>query len=341
MKVKAGDSVRFLNISGGGTVARVDGKLAFVEDEDGFEIPVLVNELVVINDAPKASSGQNKVQEDEIEEEAEESYEFTEEEGGDDDPKFYLAFLSGEKSGVESGNLRVQLINDCNYFVNYTVSAIRKDKQMDLMFNGLVEPNTKIALDKMTVLQLDERQWRVELMFYKKGRSYTYIPPVSTDVKIKAARFFKENSFAENDYYHEKAVLMPIIKGEFEQKLAQLTQKDIDKVVKEKESKPVRKKYARRDEPGILEVDLHIDELIDSTSGLSKGEIITLQTDKFKQVMKDNAKFKGKKLVFIHGVGSGKLKTEIRKLLDRQYKQHVYQDASFKEYGYGATMVII
>lgn len=340
MKVKAGDKVRFLNTSGGGIVTRVEGKLAFVEDEDGFEIPVLVNELVVINDAPAKNALQSDSQQDEADNEVEESYEYDEEEGADD-PKFYLAFLSGEKSGVESGNLRVQLINDCNYFATYTVSAIRKDMQLDLMFNGVIEPNTKIALDKMTALQLDDRQWKVDLMLYKKGKSYSYIPPVTTEVKIKASRFFKENSFAENDYYHERAVLMSLIKGEFEKKLEQLTQKDIDTVVKEKEAKPPRKKYARRDEPGILEVDLHIDELIDTTAGLSKGEIISIQTDRFKQVMKDNARFKGKKLVFIHGVGSGKLKTEIRKLLDRQYKQHVYQDASFKEYGYGATMVII
>jgi len=338
MKVKAGDIVRFLNISGGGTVSRVEGKLAFVEDEDGFEVPVIVHELVVIKDEKPSNSQSSEQIEEEVEEE---SYEYTEEEGGDDDPRFYVAFLPGEKKGVESGHLRIQLVNDSNYFAYYTVSKKQKDETLELQFNGLIEPNTKISLDKMTVLQLDDRIWKISIMMFKKGKAYKELPAVSTEMKIKAARFFKENSFADNDYYHEKAVLMPVIKGDFEKKLEQLTQKDVDQVLREKEAKPVRKKYAKRDEPGILEVDLHIDELIDTTAGLSKGEILNIQVDKFKQVMKDNAKFKGKKLVFIHGVGTGTLKNEIRRLLERQYKQHNYQDASFREYGYGATMVII
>jgi len=57
-------------------------------------------------------------------------------------------------------------------------------------------------------------------------------------------------------------------------------------------------------------------------------------------VMESNAKNKGRKIVFIHGVGNGVLKNEIRKQLERKYKVY-YQDASFREYGYGATMVII
>jgi hypothetical protein len=48
-----------------------------------------------------------------------------------------------------------------------------------------------------------------------------------------------------------------------------------------------------------------------------------------------------RKIVFIHGVGNGKLKLEIRRSLDRDYPQLKYQDASFQEYGYGATMVIL
>ena len=57
--------------------------------------------------------------------------------------------------------------------------------------------------------------------------------------------------------------------------------------------------------------------------------------------MEANTKNKGRRIVFIHGVGNGTLKTELRKQLERKYKGINYQDASFREYGYGATMVII
>ncbi len=46
-------------------------------------------------------------------------------------------------------------------------------------------------------------------------------------------------------------------------------------------------------------------------------------------------------MVFIHGVGNGKLKYEIHKLLDTRFAGLKYQDASFKEYGFGATLVYL
>jgi dsDNA-specific endonuclease/ATPase MutS2 len=48
-----------------------------------------------------------------------------------------------------------------------------------------------------------------------------------------------------------------------------------------------------------------------------------------------------KRIVFIHGVGQGVLKQEVTNLLKRKFKKYYFQDASFKEYGYGATMVIL
>jgi len=35
------------------------------------------------------------------------------------------------------------------------------------------------------------------------------------------------------------------------------------------------------------------------------------------------------------------LRTEIEKLLKTRYKSYYFQDASFREYGFGATMVTI
>ena len=56
--VKKGDTVRYLNEVGGGTVTRVDGKIAYVED-NGFENPMLISDLVVVMPAghPAQSGG--------------------------------------------------------------------------------------------------------------------------------------------------------------------------------------------------------------------------------------------------------------------------------------------
>jgi hypothetical protein len=91
----------------------------------------------------------------------------------------------------------------------------------------------------------------------------------------------------------------------------------------------------------IHEVDLHIHELLDDTKGLSNADMLKIQMDRFHSVMIENIKNKGQKIVFIHGIGNGKLKHEVRRELNSHYKMHNFQDASFREYGFGATLVII
>ncbi len=344
--MKIGDRVRFMDVTGGGVITRIEGRLAFVEDEDGFEIPVLLSELVLVekteisknaNEAgivtEKELSGDTEISEDE-------DYDF-EEDGTDDDPKFVLAFLSGEKPGVQSGSIRLYLINDSNYFSFFTVNETGSNGQAVNIVNDRIEPNTKLSLGKYLVTELDGKTWEIGAVMFKKGKPFKPLPVIQENINLKGAKLMKESSFVDNDYFDEKAMLYYLLKGSFEQKLESLSEKEIEEVKKEKGKKEFRKKAKRRDEPGILEVDLHIHELLDDTGGLSNSEMLAIQMDKFHQVMKENLKNKKRKIVFIHGIGNGTLKTELRKALDRKYKDHYYQDASFREYGYGATMVII
>ena len=50
--MKIGDKVRFLSEVGGGRVSGFQGKdIVLVEDEDGFEIPMLRKEVVLVDDS--------------------------------------------------------------------------------------------------------------------------------------------------------------------------------------------------------------------------------------------------------------------------------------------------
>jgi len=87
---------------------------------------------------------------------------------------------------------------------------------------------------------------------------------------------------------------------------------------------------------------LHIKELLDNMAGLSAKEMLEYQMKIFNEKMEDAiASKKIKKVIFIHGLGNGVLKQKIRQELTAKYKKYSFQDASFKEYGYGATMVIL
>jgi len=90
--------------------------------------------------------------------------------------------------------------------------------------------------------------------------------------------------------------------------------------------------------PGEAEVDLHIEALSPHPERLSDVEKHELQKRFFRTCL-NHALLNGyKKVVFIHGVGRGVLKTEIHDELDL-YENVQYVDAPMSLYGAGATEV--
>lgn len=89
----------------------------------------------------------------------------------------------------------------------------------------------------------------------------------------------------------------------------------------------------------IWEMDLHIEELIDSHVGLSNTEIMMRQLSSFRQIFKQAQKENIAKLIVIHGVGEGVLKNEVRMYLEKQ-EQIEFYDADYSVYGKGATEIV-
>ena len=89
----------------------------------------------------------------------------------------------------------------------------------------------------------------------------------------------------------------------------------------------------------ILEVDLHIHELISSEKGMSNFEMLDIQLKTAKSKLELAIKNRKQRIIFIHGIGEGILKNELYKLF-KKYPVEFY-DASYKKYGRGATEVYI
>ena len=169
------------------------------------------------------------------------------------------------------------------------------------------------------------------------------VDPVVKEIAIHSMKFFKEKSYTENDYFEGKAMIYDLVANPLKEEIDKLSEQDFKKIVNEKDkgNRPDEPKKEVVKTPDVVEVDLHIEELIDSTSGLSNREILEIQLDKFHREMKLAIDTNVKRIVFIHGVGNGVLKQEIAKKLKSSYAKYNYQDASFQEYGFGATMVIL
>ncbi len=90
----------------------------------------------------------------------------------------------------------------------------------------------------------------------------------------------------------------------------------------------------------LIEIDLHLEELVEFPNKLDDWQKLHTQMQHVKKCL--NAAFdnKIKKIVFIHGVGTGVLKIELRNYLS-QYNHLIVNDGDYREYGMGATEVII
>lgn len=92
---------------------------------------------------------------------------------------------------------------------------------------------------------------------------------------------------------------------------------------------------------GIIEVDLHISTLLETSAGMNNAAMLEHQLDIFRQTMQSYKNAKGQKIVFIHGKGEGVLRKAIIDELKLRYAKCDWQDASFQQYGFGATQVTI
>jgi len=94
---------------------------------------------------------------------------------------------------------------------------------------------------------------------------------------------------------------------------------------------------ARRD--AHMEVDLHIHELVDDQRGLPDRAKLAIQMDHFDRMMDIAKREKLRRIVFIHGVGQGVLRHQIRTSLDQHHPDCTYREGDPRKYGSGATEV--
>ena len=128
-----------------------------------------------------------------------------------------------------------------------------------------------------------------------------------------------------------------VIKTDREQKI-NINSFEFDKFKKNTERKRnITPKKEKKIPP--MEVDLHIHQLVSSTKNMTNHEILTLQIETARRHLEFAIEKRIQRIVFIHGVGEGVLRTELEYLLGR-YKVDFF-DAEYAKYGFGATEVYI
>lgn len=360
--MKIGDEVRFLSSVGGGKIAGFQDNIVLVEDEDGFQIPTLRSEVVVVTDDDYSTkhvieSKQNKkivLDDDEDYDPADRPVTFkapAEERKGGDQLSVYIAFVPIEPNAITASRFETYIVNDCNYTVQY-VYMIAEGNAWQVHGTGVIDPNTKVFIEEFGHADLGSKErMAVQLTAYKPNKPFLIKPVVDVQMRIDGVKFYKLHSFTENSFFEQPAIINTIVENDVPARplvidAKKLKQEMMHKVnedmadVKIKE-KSIARESAAKDKNAPIVVDLHADELLDSTAGMSNSDILNYQLETMRKTMKQYIKEKGRKIVFIHGKGEGVLRQAVINELRYWYKNCPYQDASFREYGYGATQVTI
>ena len=353
--MKIGDTVRFLNAVGGGRVVRIDGRMAYVEEADGFETPVLVSECVVVADVhtppaqkTAATSPSKAAEKYDAPVPAPRPAALPVVETPDGDTLNAVLYFEPQNiKTLSTSSFDAYFVNDSNYWLYVTIASRgRSDRQWSLRYDGLIEPNMQEFVWELTQTDLAATdRLLVQMCAFKRSKTFEAKSPVNLDFKFDATKFARLHCFRPHRYFDAPVIAYDIVKADHTAEVFQPDAEDIRrgiaarKTVPAAESRPVSRSSKPAKEPIV--VDLHASELLDTTAGLSPADILNLQVDTFRATMDAHLRNAGCKIVFIHGKGEGVLRQAIMKELAHRYKGHDVHDASFAEYGFGATQVTI
>ena len=372
--MKIGDKVRFLNQTGGGMVVGFGKKgWVTVEDEEGFEIPVPERECVVVEENAVATEGKNIQTKDGEKLNIALAYDkagagfacsmanecnynllvtYSVQTVKKDGTTAHLTMFAGEVIPYEVKELfrfGKEELNDFSKRVLVRIVPFKRGQGLRNTNSHALKPviEKDFILDPINLL----KDGMYKENDYTTGKSYI-IPMVNENVKELPIDHY-------DDVQKVKIALKEKFQGEKEcasagkqgatsnsgagstsgnrafinGKWVEMTRTNKDAV----EEKALIKTSAS----GILEVDLHASALLETTVGMDNTAILKYQMEKFNEAMKTVLRKKGQRIVFIHGKGDGVLRKAILTELKTKYPTCRWQDASFKEYGYGATMVTV
>lgn len=404
--MKIGDKVKFLSETGGGKIAGFQGKnIVLVEDEDGFQIPTPVNEVVVVESEDYSTANVINRRAEEQEQKAAEtpllrghrSVKAMMQEGQDEEvdmsapdmvdiskdvsfrPKAeerkggnqlsaYIAFAPTNDSSLDTPHFEAYFINDSNYYMRYVILSVEGNSS-SIKNEGEAEPNTKVFIEEMSSQDINHvGRLVVQLLAYKRDKNFIVKAPVSVELRLEPLKFYKTHTFENTPFFESPVLLYTIVENDKPARSLVVDAKELKKemyghaaaqaredATTEKKKQLVRRyddnqsKGNAKNAPYIrnrgiddaIVVDLHAETLLDTMQGMQAGDILEYQMKVFRDTLKQYENKKGQKLIFIHGKGAGVLRRALINELTYKHKSYQWQDASFQEYGYGATQVTI
>ena len=367
MELKTGDKVRFLNEKGEGVVTRVlNNVMVYVAIEEGFEVPVMVNELVKIEHggaagryfggpaAPEMGLSDTVKHKSAapVTENASHSEEGTDrlsnlyrQSGKDTAEGVYLVYSPHDQQQLIMGNLDILLVNNTAFELLFAF-FVRDDEKL---FSGVdyevIPPFQKMLIE--TITRDDINYWCsgvVQGLFFREELASVQ-RPLHAEFTVRPVRFYKKSGYGEFKLTGGKALVVklddPSAQAKFEAR-EELSKAGVEPALQQKVTAIAPPAYIDEHNIGSreAEVDLHISALRDDYTQMNKNEILHYQLDYFTRMLDSAITNQYRKVTFIHGIGNGTLKAALVSLLN-DYENIELRTAPFAQYGNGAIEIII
>ena len=320
-----GSRVRLLHGKEEGVITKIrSGKYLEIDLGDGFSIPVLASEVVLISPmearletpAPKQPGP-----------------------GRGDIPAarqafavkgIYLAFVP-----VNDREVVLHLVNLTGWRILFTMFG-RNGNQAGGLASGLMEAGTSHQVTGL--LLKDFGQWPVfdtSLLYY-------------SDEKTPEQFILRHSLRCRIQSFHKHLQKAPLLNVN-----AHVFQIDSEAGAPEKEARDIpadtiRNKMlegnagaagpSRDFNRSAAEIDLHTDALQVDITGMSGGQILDRQLSAFKNYLEQAIADGLDQVLIIHGAGQGTLRQEIHRQLSKHPNVAYYKDARKEKFGYGATV---
>ena len=311
-----GDKVRFLRSSGEGYIRKINpDKTVEVEIEDGFIIPVLQSEIVVI--ASEEQQVFNKPAESAIKDHVVNK-------PSQPSSKGIFVVIAPFNDNIH----KIELVNLSDSEILYTVAEEHEDQNIHGLVRNILPSGKGQILGERKLNEL--KDWLpliFQIVFFRSEKSL-FRPPLIKSVTFNPASFFKNKK--KHPLTGKDAYVMEI------DRIGKNMQSDVIPVIELNEQ--VSSEKILFEKPQSI-VDLHIDKITSNSQSMKADEILACQLGLFEKSM-ENALASGlTEITFIHGTGNGTLKNRIHKQLGQNQYIDYFKDAQKEKFGYGATFV--
>jgi dsDNA-specific endonuclease/ATPase MutS2 len=313
-----GDRVRLLHGNEEGVITKISaGGRVEVEIEDGFRIPAMKNEVVLISKAERAHFGSSS------ETESSKTTEFIPSKVFNSNEGLFLAYLP-----INDKDHSVYISNNTEKDTLALITEHYGSNSQALLAEKIPAKTSRKVTEK-SIQNFEEWPSLLLQFFPINNRIEKTETPFERKIKFKASSFFKSKGKA------------PIIEKEgYVFKLSE-NSLEIDVHQLNEQLNPGKNALVQEFPRPPREIDLHIEKLSKEHEFMSNSEMLKLQMEVFERNLNYAIASGMDEISFIHGIGNGVLKKEIHKYLSQLGNIKYFQDTQKSRFGYGATLVRI